>query len=91
MPERTAKRRIRLSQNMRLQWEKAQDAYVLLYPEGMVQLNDSAAVILQLCDGSRAADEVVRELARRFGGDTLSDDVNEFLETARGHGWIDYV
>jgi pyrroloquinoline quinone biosynthesis protein D len=79
---------IRLSPKMRLQWEKAQEAYVLLYPEGMVQLNESAAVILQLCDGSRTAVEVVKELAQRFGGESLSDDVHEFLEAAHGVGWI---
>ena len=82
---------IRLSPRMRLQWEKAQDAYVLLYPEGMVQLNESAAVILQLCDGSRTAEQVAEELAQRFGGDSLTDDVNEFLEAAQGHGWIIHV
>ena len=27
----------------RLQWEAVQNAHVLLYPEGMVKLNDSAA------------------------------------------------
>lgn len=91
MPERNAARNVRLSPKMRLQWEKAQNAYVLLYPEGMVQLNESAAVILQLCDGSRSAGEVAQELAQRFGGEALSDDVHDFLETARGHGWIVHV
>lgn len=91
MAETAARRHIRLSPKMRLQWEKAQDAYVLLYPEGMVQLNDSAAMILQLCDGTRTADDVVRELSRRFGDESLSDDVNEFLDAAQGHGWIDHV
>ena len=31
---------------MRLQWEPAQEAHVLLYPEGMVKLNGSAGAIL---------------------------------------------
>lgn len=91
MPDRKAIRNIRLSPKMRLQWEKAQNAYVLLYPEGIVQLNESAAVILQLCDGSRNAGEVAKELAQRFGGEALSDDVHEFLEAAHGHGWIVHV
>jgi pyrroloquinoline quinone biosynthesis protein D len=80
-------RHVRLSPKLRLQWEQAQHAYVLLHPEGMVQLNDSAAVILQLCDGSRTADQVAAELAQRFG-DSLADDASQFLEAARGHGWI---
>ncbi|MFX5622761.1 pyrroloquinoline quinone biosynthesis peptide chaperone PqqD, partial [Acinetobacter baumannii] len=35
-----------LHRTLRLQWEEAQQAWVLLYPEGMVTLNDSAAAIL---------------------------------------------
>ncbi len=38
--------RPRLKKLFRLQWEPAQDAHVLLYPEGMVKLNPSAAQIL---------------------------------------------
>ena len=80
--------RVRLSPKMRLQWEQSQGAHVLLYPEGMIQLNESAAVILELCDGSRTADQVVGELAQRFDAPGLEDDISEFLETARSHGWV---
>jgi pyrroloquinoline quinone biosynthesis protein D len=80
--------RVRLSPRMRLQWEKAQGAHVLLYPEGVVQLNESAAVILELCDGSRTADQVVGELAQRFDAPGLAEDVSEFIVAARSHGWI---
>jgi pyrroloquinoline quinone biosynthesis protein D len=86
--EANDKQRMLLSPKMRLQWEKAQDAHVLLYPEGMVQLNESAAVILKLCDGSRTAADIALELTQRFGGDSLAGDVGEFLEVARSHGWI---
>ena len=79
---------VRLSSAMRLQWQRAQDAHVLLAPEGVVQLNRHAAVILGLCDGSHSANDIAGELTRRFGGDTLSDDVHDFLDAARGHGWI---
>ena len=36
----------------RLQWEEAQQGYVLLYPEGMVQLGTSSGEILKCIDGS---------------------------------------
>ena len=42
-----------LAHGMRLQWEPAQDAHVLLYPEGMVKLNGSAGAIMSRCDGER--------------------------------------
>ena len=47
----------------RLQWEPAQDAHVLLYPEGMVKLNQSAGEILLRCDGTRD----MRHAHRRSG------------------------
>ena len=37
----------------RLQWEEVQQKNVILYPEGMVELNQSSAEILKLCDGTR--------------------------------------
>ena len=32
----------------RFQWEKAQDCYVILFPEGMVKLNGGAGEVLNL-------------------------------------------
>ena len=46
-------RRPRIARLYRLQWEEAQKAHVLLYPEGMIQLNGSAGEILRRCDGER--------------------------------------
>ena len=42
-----------IGRGLRLQWEPAQNAHVLLYPEGMVKLNASAGEILKRCDGQR--------------------------------------
>ena len=42
-----------VAHGMRLQWEPAQEAHVLLYPEGMVKLNGSAGQIMSRCDGVR--------------------------------------
>ncbi|MDD5443236.1 MAG: pyrroloquinoline quinone biosynthesis peptide chaperone PqqD, partial [Pseudomonas fluorescens] len=40
-------------QGYRYQYEPAQKGHVLLYPEGMIKLNDSAALIGGLIDGER--------------------------------------
>lgn len=72
----------------RLQWEEAQDAYVLLFPEGMVKLNPSAGEILSHCDGARRVADVIRDLESKFPGADLAKDVRTFLELARGKGWI---
>ena len=37
----------------RLQWEAAQDSHVILYPEGMAKLNETAAAILELANATR--------------------------------------
>jgi pyrroloquinoline quinone biosynthesis protein D len=72
----------------RLQWEVAQDAWVLLYPEGMVQLNGPAGEILQRCNGQRTVDELITELQHEFGEADLRADVIEFLGDARARGWL---
>jgi pyrroloquinoline quinone biosynthesis protein D len=77
-----------LSRRFRMQWEAAQDAYVLLYPEGMVKLNQSAAEILKRCDGSRTVPAIVDELEAAFSTTGLRPDVDDFLRIANGHGWL---
>ncbi len=72
----------------RLQFEPAQDAWVLLYPEGMVKLNTPAAEILRRCDGLRSVDDIVGELERAFARSALTDDVQAFLSQARERGWL---
>lgn len=79
---------LKFSPTHRLQWEDAQQKYVILYPEGMVELSESAAEILKMCDGTRALPDIVAELEKKFETDGLTDDVSEFLEVALANGWI---
>ncbi len=72
----------------RLQWEEAQQKDVILYPEGMVELNQSSAEILKLCDGSRRLEQVVADLEQKFSTRGLINDVTSFLEVALNNGWI---
>ena len=72
----------------RLQWEEAQQAHVLLYPEGMIKLNPSAGQILKQCDGSCTTEGIVQALQRQFPDVDLAADVREFLEVAHDNGWI---
>ncbi len=59
----------RIGRGFRLQWEPVQDCHVLLYPEGMVKLNESAGEILKRCDGSDAG-----RSDRRRPGERVPDD-----------------
>ncbi|WP_297198782.1 pyrroloquinoline quinone biosynthesis peptide chaperone PqqD [uncultured Pluralibacter sp.] len=73
----------------RLQWEPAQESHVVLYPEGMAKLNETAAAILELVDGKRDAAAIIAQLNARFpeaGG--VDQDVVEFLLAAVEQKWI---
>lgn len=78
----------KLSRLFRLQWEQVQDSYVLLYPEGMVKLNQSAAEILKRCDGERDTAAIVSDLESTFSANGLGADVEDFLRVANERGWI---
>ena len=78
---------IRIAPGFRLQWEEAQNAHVLLYPEGLVRLSESAHQILSRCDGS-TLDDVVAALEAAFPGVDLRADVVEFVTDAKSKGWI---
>ena len=81
---------IRFSPMYRLQWEEAQQKFVILYPEGMVELNQSSAEILKLCDGSRALPAIVAELEQKFATSGLTNDVTNLLNVALQNGWIQH-
>lgn len=73
----------------RLQWEEAQNSHVILYPEGMAKLNETAAAILLLVDGQRTLAAIIAELSARFPGvPELGADVTEFFVSAYQQKWI---
>jgi pyrroloquinoline quinone biosynthesis protein D len=57
-------------------------------PAGTVPLNDSAAALLELCDGTRSFDEVVAQFVAQPGNTGLGPDAVDFLEAARQRGWV---
>jgi len=74
----------------RFQYEPAQKGHVLLYPEGMIKLNESAALIGGLIDGERDVAAIIAELDRQFPGvPELGDDIEQFMEVARAQHWIE--
>jgi pyrroloquinoline quinone biosynthesis protein D len=80
---------LKLKSIFRLQWEPAQDAHVLLYPEGMVKLNQSAAEILKRCDGTRDIDTLIDELQKAFNAPDLGGEVRSFVAEAERRGWLE--
>jgi pyrroloquinoline quinone biosynthesis protein D len=85
------KRAPNLRRGYRLQWEPRQGCHVLLYPEGMIKLNDSAGIILGKVDGQRSAQMIIEQLCAGFP-DTpgVDDDIMAFLEVAYAQHWIEF-
>ena len=83
----------RLRPGWRLQWEEAQQRHVLLYPEGMVKLNDSAGAILGQLDGQRDVAALIERLQAQFPeapDGAIAEDVHAFLVDAQQQGWIQH-
>lgn len=87
--EQDLQSRPRIGSRFRLQWEEAQQAWVLLFPEGMVKLNGSAGEIMKRCNGTSSVAEIVADLEGSFGVQGLQGDVLAFLEIARGKHWVE--
>lgn len=79
----------KIAPGVRLQFEIIQQAWVLLYPEGMVTLDETASDILRVLDGVRSTDEVVTEMKKQYGdAEELDKDVMEFLSSMVDQGWV---
>jgi pyrroloquinoline quinone biosynthesis protein D len=77
-----------VERGFRLQWEAAQDAHVLLFPEGMIKLNTSAGEILKRCDGATTIADITADLERAFATSNLSEDVIRFVIMAVEKKWL---
>ncbi|MPT20335.1 MAG: pyrroloquinoline quinone biosynthesis peptide chaperone PqqD [Pseudomonas sp.] len=79
-----------IRRGFRLQFEPAQGCHVLLYPEGMIKLNDSASEILQQVDGKRSVAEIIGSLQQRFPDvPGIDEDILAFMEVAHAQFWIE--
>lgn len=82
----------KLNRLFKFQFEKAQDCYVLLFPEGMVKLNGSASAILLQVNGSNSVADIVTTLVAEYpDAEGIEEDVHAFFEHAEEKRWINYV
>jgi pyrroloquinoline quinone biosynthesis protein D len=68
----------RLRRGVRLSFDHVRDTHVLLFPEGVLVPNATAAAVLELCDGARSVTEIATALSRRYSG-VREDDVVDVL------------
>lgn len=63
----------RLRKGVRLTFDKTRDTDVLLFPEGVLVTNATAAAVLSLCDGASTVEEITATLGTRFRGVPVKD------------------
>jgi pyrroloquinoline quinone biosynthesis protein D len=83
--------RPRLTRKVRLKYDPIEKQFLLLYPERGMKLSDSAAEILQRCDGERTIEMIAAELAHATGAPlaTVRGDVLTFVEEMRKRGLVE--
>jgi pyrroloquinoline quinone biosynthesis protein D len=72
-------------------WEQSQNAKVLLYPEGVVKLNETGSIILEHCTGDKTVEQLINIIAEKYDGtarEQVAKGVINFLEVSNGKGWI---
>lgn len=80
--------RPRLAAGVRLRWDAVRESNILLYPEGALTLNQTAADVLALCDGQRTIDEIAEELSARHEGADVRADVENLVGAIANRGLI---
>ncbi|HJM61993.1 MAG TPA: pyrroloquinoline quinone biosynthesis peptide chaperone PqqD [Alphaproteobacteria bacterium] len=69
-------------------WEDSQDSHILLYPEGVVKLNQTAGAILEQVSKGLSVGELIDELQQDYVDGDVADGVFKFLEMSHAKGWI---
>lgn len=79
---------IELDPKFLFRWEEPQQAYILLYPEGLVKLNVTAGEILAVVANSAEIGALIAHFAAKYQNPDIADDILAFLEEAHERGWI---
>jgi pyrroloquinoline quinone biosynthesis protein D len=80
-------RRPRLVPHARYRLDKLRGQHQLVFPEGILVLNDTGAAIVRLCDG-RCLDELLGALTAEFGDGVRGEEVGEFLQRLAKKGLL---
>ncbi|MBW4719173.1 pyrroloquinoline quinone biosynthesis peptide chaperone PqqD [Saccharothrix obliqua] len=58
----------RLGKGVKTSYDRTRDSHVVLFPEGVLVLNETAAAVVELCDGHRSVTGIAAKLAEDFDG-----------------------
>jgi pyrroloquinoline quinone biosynthesis protein D len=83
--------RPRIASRARIQADKVTGKPVLLYPEGVLVLNDTGHAVVLLCTGQRTCSEIISELAARYqvASEEISGQIIEYLQRLRARNLLE--
>jgi coenzyme PQQ biosynthesis protein PqqD len=84
--------RPRLARKVRLRRDRREGRLFLLYPERGLALNETAAAIVERCDGTRTAEQIAGELCQLTAGaehERVAADTRAFLAHLAARGLIE--
>jgi coenzyme PQQ biosynthesis protein PqqD len=76
---------LRFKRGVRIQFEKTTNINLLLFPEGVVELNDSAHAILSRLPAHISS--LKRELQTHYNMNDL-EGIDDFVEYAKSSSWV---
>jgi coenzyme PQQ biosynthesis protein PqqD len=85
--------RPRLAPKARVRFDRHTERYLLLYPERGLELNPTAASIVQLCTGEHTLGEIVGLLAEKYPAQpraAIEGETQEFLTALAERGLLRY-
>lgn len=80
-------RRPVLSRAARYRWDPLRQQHQLVFPEGVLVLNETAATIVNQCDG-RSTDELIAALENQFSAGDRGEEVRAFLDRLVAKGLL---
>lgn len=76
-----------LAKSARYRFDKVRDQHQIVFPEGVLVLNEPGAAIVRLCDG-RSTDDLIAQLQTHHTCGHVASDVHEFLARLARRGLV---
>lgn len=92
MPVALDQRKPRLSVGARLKFDAVRGIEMVLLPETVITLSETAASIIKMCDGKHDLGQIVAALQEEFdaqSGDDIRSDVEELLAAMTDNGVLE--
>jgi pyrroloquinoline quinone biosynthesis protein D len=76
-----------LASHVRYRWDALRQQHQIVFPEGVLVLNESGAAIVRFCDG-RSIDDLIAALTSQFPDGDPATDVLAFLGRLSQRGFL---